>query len=302
MRIEFEFEKCILCLKRHADSWEHVIPRSLGGRLKVRVLCTACNNTFGSQFVSALRSDPLIRLALENLKDELPDLYRSAQDGLPFVGKAADGSIVRLSRKGDQWRILTGPGARGSRVQDTRDAKKALRRILNKQGLSNQEMSRWVELFASLDEDVPLGLPGGQTFVKRDIPPLAPELGPQFVSERVPALIAYEFLALLIGDLIYQDSFNEIRQYIRTGACSDRCEIQCLSSGKYAPIHAVDLQPEETHFTVFVRFFRWLVFAVKFYQFSYLGPDAVYFEDLKQGRSLIAISRADARDGKWYIL
>jgi len=301
MRVEFEFEKCILCLERPADSWEHVIPRSLGGRLEARLLCTACNNTFGSQFVSALRSDPSIRMALENLKDELPDLYHSAQDGLPFVGKAVDGSIVRLSCKGSKWRTLTGPGARGSRVQDTRDARRALERILSKQGLSDQEVSRRVELFDSLDEDVPLDLPGGQTFVKRDIPPLTPELEAQFVSKRVPALIAYEFLALLIGDLIYQDTFNEIRQYIRAGVCSDRYEVQRRSSGKYAPIHAIGLQPDEAHFTVFVRFFRWLVFAVKFYGFTYLGLDAVYFEDLKQRRSLIAISRSDAQDGKWYI-
>ena len=301
MCVKFEFEKCILCLERPADSWEHVIPQSLGGRLEARLLCTDCNNKFGSQFVSALRSDPSIRMALENLKGELPDLYYGAQDGLPFAGKAADGSIVRSSRKGNRWRTLNGPGVRGSRIQDTRDARKALERILTKQGLSDQEVNWWAWKFDSLDEDIPLVLPDGKTFVKRDIPPLIPELTAQFVSERVPALIAYAFLALLIGNLIYQDNFNEIRQFIRWGICSDRYTVQRLSSGKYVPAHAIDLQSEESHFTVFVRFFRWLVFAIKFDRFVYLAHDAVYFEDLRQGRSLIAISQSDAQDGKWYI-
>lgn len=39
---------CYACLKRKANSLEHVIPSFLGGKKKVKVLCHLCNNFFGS--------------------------------------------------------------------------------------------------------------------------------------------------------------------------------------------------------------------------------------------------------------
>ena len=68
MRVEFDFAKCIICLERSPGSWEHVIPRSLGGRLQARILCKKCNSELGSQIISSLQSDPSIRFAFENLK------------------------------------------------------------------------------------------------------------------------------------------------------------------------------------------------------------------------------------------
>ncbi|MFA4828381.1 MAG: HNH endonuclease [Thermodesulfovibrionales bacterium] len=301
MKIKFKFDKCILCLKNPADSWEHVIPQSLGGRLEACLLCTDCNNKFGSKFVSKLRSDPSIRIATDNLKDELPDLYKSAQDRLPFVGKADDGSIIKMSRKGNAWHTLSGPGANGSFIQDTNDTKKNIKRSLTKQCLSTQEISRWMQIFESVEEDKQVIFPAGTAIIKRKIPPLIPDLSLGHVSEQVPALIAYEFLALLINSSIYDNKYSELREYIKTGTCSKRFVVQRLSSGKYAPAHMIDIQPDKTHFTIFIRFFRWLVFAVKFDKFAYSADTPIYIEDLKQKQSLIAPSRLLAENDKWHI-
>lgn len=100
MRVAFDFDRCIVCLNKPANSWEHLIPKFLGGRLQLRVLCRDCNNSFGTKLVSALRSDPAIRTAIENLREEVPELYSRWQESSPYVGKAEDGTIVRVARKG----------------------------------------------------------------------------------------------------------------------------------------------------------------------------------------------------------
>ncbi|KAB7740293.1 hypothetical protein F2P47_08595 [Parvibaculum sedimenti] len=53
--------RCIICnnvLTKGTDSREHVIPNSIGGRLKVRgFLCVRCNNTSGHKWESDLARD-----------------------------------------------------------------------------------------------------------------------------------------------------------------------------------------------------------------------------------------------------
>lgn len=301
MRIESDFRQCIVCLEAPADTWEHVIPRSLGGRLQAKLLCSTCNSTLGSTLTSKLRSDPSIRFAMETLKDELPELYASAQERLPFQGKADDGSVVTVVSKDDIPRVLFGQGAKGSIIQDPRDAKRRLRKALTKQGLPTEEIENWGARFDQLKEDQTLATPDGSVFVKHPIPATRPLLTGECVDERLPALIAYEFLALLMGNMIYEHCFDEIRQFIHPGERTDRCTIERLGAERYGTFHALDLQIGEEDFTIFVRFFRCLVFSVLFSRFRYLGIDGVYLEDLKERKSLVAKSRLDASRGKFCV-
>ena len=39
MKVKFDFDRCILCTENPADSWEHIIPDIIGGRLQARILC-----------------------------------------------------------------------------------------------------------------------------------------------------------------------------------------------------------------------------------------------------------------------
>lgn len=301
MRIEFDFRQCIVCIEAPADTWEHVIPGSVGGRLQARLLCSTCNSTLGSILVSKLQVDPSIRWAVECLKDELPELYASTQEGLPFEGKADDGSTIKGIRKGNILGVLFGRGAKGSIIQDTGEAKKRLRKTLGKQGFSTAEIENLVARLDQLKDDQALQIPDGSVFVKRTTPAMKPQVGTEFVDERLPALIAYEFLALLLGKAIYDHYFDEIREYIRTGERTARCTVQRMGAEKYGTFHALDLQTGQDDCVIFVRFFRLLVFSVHFSKFPYLGIDGVYLEDVKEKKSFVAKSRIDASQGKFYV-
>ena len=41
------YSLCFACEKPHTLTLEHIIPESIGGRLKARLYCKTCNNTFG---------------------------------------------------------------------------------------------------------------------------------------------------------------------------------------------------------------------------------------------------------------
>ncbi len=48
------WDRCILCLDCRPDSWEHVLPKSIGGRFKAQMLCAKCNNVIaGSKIESS---------------------------------------------------------------------------------------------------------------------------------------------------------------------------------------------------------------------------------------------------------
>jgi len=301
MRIPYDFEKCIICLSQPCGDWEHILPDYIGGRLQGRMLCNSCNHTFGQTLVSNLKYDASIRLAMEALKDQIPALYTRAQQKAVFVGKAADSSVIRASVTKTGMKILPGPGANDSRILDTIQAADALKTKLVRHGISPEEAVKWQAKFLQLEEDDPLQIPTGETFVKRRTPPLQPELGATRADGRLMALVAFEFLSLLIGKLIHRTSFHPVRQYIRDGDETGVVTIEHFAAGKkYDAFHAIAVAPIEGAIRVDIRLFRWLTSRVTFHGFDYRGLDSVYFEDLKSPRSLFAPTREDARNGNWF--
>ena len=93
MHIHWPGDRCILCLKQTALTNEHVIPESIGGRLTSNILCAHCNSTFGSKIEAAARSDPSIRIAVENLSGRIPEvMLQILNEGglIPYIQKHGD--------------------------------------------------------------------------------------------------------------------------------------------------------------------------------------------------------------------
>lgn len=106
MKVPWFGDRCIICLGNDALSEEHVIPAALGGDLKCDFLCKPCNDLFGSSFEAKARTDPAIRIAVANLRSEIPlihDHVRMARNILlradPLVFEASSG----------KGRLLPGP-------------------------------------------------------------------------------------------------------------------------------------------------------------------------------------------------
>lgn len=301
MRIPTEFEHCIVCLNNPIGDWEHIIPSSAGGRLESRLICNACNHKFGTELVSQLNSDPAIRFAYEHLKEQLPSLYHTAQQKATFIGKAADGSTIRVSNARGKPKVLSAQGADNSIILDTRTAQEALVKKLRRAKLPIDQIGKYESAFIQLAENKPLHLPTGETFIKRAIPQLYPEIGKDDVSDRLLSLIAYEYFSLLVGREIFATYFDPIRYYIVTGTETQQLAIKRLQGEAYSPYHVLDLDTTADSVTINIRFFRWVIFGVTFHGLMYTGPDIVYLEDLETNQSLIALTKANARQGHYYV-
>lgn len=304
MRVPYNFERCIICLNQPCGGWEHVLPDVIGGRLQGRMLCSACNSNFGSSLVSKLRFDPSFRLAIGALRDRLPTLYDNAQEKTTLVGSASDGSLIRASVTRMGIKILPGRGTNDSLILDTNEAANALlTKLIRHGGISPDEAAMWKSRFLELQEGVPLQIPTGEILVKQPTPPLRPELYQFHVDDRLFALIAFEFLSLLIGKLIFRSSFDPIRKYILRGFDTEIVTVEHFAAGReYDTFHAMTVTAEEGAIRIDIRLFRRIAYVVTFHGFDYRGPDSVYFEDLLTPQSLIAPTQADATQGNWYTL
>ena len=289
MRVAYEFEKCILCTKNPPGNWEHIIPESLGGNLQARLLCVSCNSTFGTKLVGNLKLNDSIRLAMEFLKGELPELYSRLMNKATFVGKASDGSLIRISKsRKNRHQVLHSNGTGSSRIEDTRTASKTLEKILAKNKLPEDQVNKLKREFIDLQENVPFDIPGGYTFIKRPIPRLNPELHPkEKIDDRFPTLIAFEFLAILCGNQILNEAFDEIREYINHNIPTNKVVVeQFIGGNKYDTAHAIIFEPTPDSVRIFVRLFRWITYVVIFRKISFQRKRCIYFEDLKSNESM----------------
>ena len=309
MKIQTDcFNKCILCRKNPADSWEHIIPESIGGRLQVKVLCLSCNNTLGSKLISQVKADSSIRLAVKNLKNEIPGLFEVMENGQIYYATDINKNLVKLKYKNSKLEIIANKKEDNSIVIDSKKAikNKNIEKILKKDGLSKDEIVDKIQFFEKLKDNKIVRLSKNTKIVKWSIEPesIFSNLQDSFIDEKVIVLIAYEFLSLLIGNLIYEDNFDFVREYIRKGEISKKLIIESLTSKHYSPCHEIYSELSETEIVINIILFRWIVYKVHFKKFKLLGiTDFVYLEDLKNKREMLFTKPIDeAKNNNYFIV
>jgi len=300
MFVPYDFGQCIVCKERVPGDPEHVIPEVIGGRLTAKLLCDKCNHEFGSAIVSKLKTDASIRLAVENLRDVIPDFSERFLNRAEYVARAGDGSQIRLTRSSEGLRVLAGRGADDSIVLDTEEALGALATKLRRAGLDESGILELQDLFLKAGEDELVHLPTNDTFVKRLLPSPVPHLGTDSLDERFWALLALEFIALIIGRQVLRASLDSVRGTILGLEEEASVSIAYYSAGsRYDPFHVLRLVPGQDTLTVEIRLFRWLVTHVNFERIAYEGPRPVYLEDLVLARSYFALDADYAEENRW---
>ena len=300
MKIEFDFDKCIYCLNNAADSWEHIIPESIGGRLQIQTLCSSCNNDLGSKLINKVKTDPSIRLAVRNLKDKVPRLFETIENNQIYVARAKNNTSVRLRYKGSKLETIAHKKEDGSLILDTKKGIKNITQMLRKEGLSEDEIAGKIQSFNKLENNKIIQLSKTVRIVKWSTESIFPCLQGPLLDEKVIALIAYEFLSLLIGNLIYKDRLDFIREFIKEGVKSKKLVIEQLTSRHYSPYHKIYPELLETEIIINIILFRWLVYRVHLKGFRLSSADFVYLEELKNRKTLIAKSVDEAKRGFYY--
>jgi len=301
MKIEFDFDKCIYCLNNAADSWEHIIPASIGGRLQARLLCSDCNHKLGSKLIDKVKTDPSIRLAVRNLRNEIPKLFEAIENHQVYNAKGKNDNYIKLRYKNSKLETIAHKKEDGSLILDTQKGIKNIAQMLRKEGLSEDEIAGKIQSFNKLENNKIIQLSKTVRVVKWSTESIFPSLQGSLLDEKVIALMAYEFLSLLIGNLIYKDRLDFIREFIKEGKKSKKLVIEQLTSRHYSPYHKVYPELLETETIINIILFRWLVYKVHIKGVRLLSsPDFVYLEELKTRKTLIAKSVDEAKEGIYY--
>lgn len=301
MKIYPNFDKCICCLENSADSLEHIIPCSIGGRLQVKMLCSNCNNNSCSKLVSKIKEDPSIRLAVRNLKNEIPELYEIMENGQIYNATNINGDHIKLKYKNRNFETKAQKKEDDSLIFDTKKASINIRQMLRKDGLPENEIENKIKSFQKMEDNEFLQLSKNRKIIKWSIESTFPNLQSSFINEQAIVLMAYEFLSILVGNLIYENRFNFIREFIREGEKSKKIVIERLTSRHYSPYHKIYPEFLKTEIVINIILFRWLVYKVYFKGFKLIGDtDFVYLEDLENKKTLIAKSVNEAKQSIYY--
>jgi len=301
MIIEYDYKKCIVCLDRPPGDPEHIIPQMLGGRLAAYMLCDQCNHRFGSQLVSSLKTDISIRLAVEGVKDVVPDFASQFLERSEYIGTDIDHSSPRYSMKRGSLKLIPWKLPDGSITLDTDEALSALSKKLNRGGFDTETITKYISIFTEAGEDEPIKIPTGETFIKRLVGKVKPVYQSISVNNDFWLLVSLEFIALVIGNEIFRHSFDPVRDRLLGKSDTSPCKIDYLRAGnEYSPVHMIRLMPNNKNLSVEVRLFRWIARIIHFDWIEYTGPHPIYIEDLEKKKSFISPDADYADRNQWF--
>ncbi len=298
-----DFDKCILCLKVLDSSTppEHVIPHSLGGKLQSKLLCGKCNHDVGAKLYASIKFDSWVRKAVWELRSVLPEkIFEAVEKRQAYTTGSPTGVVLKAKKTNSDIRIE--PSFRGTEtVLPTQNATKYLeKKLIHDFGISS-------EIAKSLTSKVSATPNGEKVQIFKDLHIIkwdAQQFKPDFTGNGIPrknamVLIAFEYLALLLGKSIYNEAFNPIRESILNDL--ELVKVEFFISRKPQPFHLIYPEFASDKTVISIHLFEYSIAKVTFNKLKISNsPDFCYLEDLVKHMSLGAWSVVDAKANKWY--
>jgi hypothetical protein len=300
MSIDKSLLRCVLCNQAPSDSYEHIIPDCIGGTLQVQILCADCNSKLGSQVVSAAKKDLVIRLAIIALKDEIPNVYNAFEESQPYVGVTKAGDRIQFRKNGDNF-VARHTSLPDSVITDSKVAKRNLKKEMLRKGVSQKQVAEAIDRISALPPDLHIPI-SDEIFVCR---PSLKDFDIDYkydeIDDRFASLIAYEFLALLIGDDIYDWYFDEIRAYLRDGEPCSKVKVERFRVDRqgYRPIHTLMLNPMPQETIVDIILFDWIWYRVTYSKLCVHTRPYVYRDIISDRVVQLAESKDKALAGEF---
>ena len=287
MKRPWHDQRCIACVQRAPLTEEHLIPEAIGGRLTCDFLCKPCNDRLG-QIEAHLKSDPAVRLAIENLKHRLPELWRKMVEGQPYVVTSKRGTENAKSRKGT---IRVNPSRidDGSLIHPTEDAASVVRTMLSREGNTETQIDQALRNLDAAPEDARVSIADGIDVVKWATNKVEPALSGKLLDPLVPLKIAYEYLALSFGKSVLDGRLDLIRNaLVPGGQVPASCCVEDLRSTEYLPFHGLVVERPRPHTSVLIGLFGYLAYRVHFFALAHSNQRCVaYTLDLDSGEETL---------------
>jgi hypothetical protein len=287
MKIPWLGDRCIICLENDTLSEEHVIPEALGGDLTCDFLCKPCNDVFGSSFESKAKTDPAIRIAVAELRSEIPLIHDRVEDRQQYFAQSGPAHVRSIFRQG-ALTPLTSTHDDGSLMAPINDAPGHIERILKKDEHAPELVQLALKRLVTAPEGQRVELVSGVYITNWPTDSAKPDLSQGIpLDDLVVVKIAYEFLALVSGAAICDSTsqLNEIRCALKCARSSPSFSVERLVTiaKDYASFHGICFEGNDPYAKIQVRLFGKLAYRVHFHRLSLDRPKIIYTHDLKSG-------------------
>jgi hypothetical protein len=285
VKVPWSGDKCIICLASDALSEEHVIPAALGGNLKCDFLCKPCNDLFGSSFEAKARTDPAIRIAVAQLRAEIPLIHDRVEDGQQYFAQSGPARVGAIFRQGE-LKPQPSKHVDGSLMMPSNDAPAHIERILVKDGHPPELVQAALIKFAAAPEGQSVELLPGVSIINWPTDEARLDLSRGTpLNDLIVVKIAFEFLALMSSTAICNDTLqlNEVRCALKCARGSDAFGVERLVGQGYAPFHGICFEGNDPYAKIQVRLFGRLAYRIHFRRLSLEQRKIVYTQNLKSG-------------------
>ena len=220
-------------------------------------------------------------------RDRHTKINRKLNQGQRFVIKTPHGEIEAVA-KGDLIQPVTFKSQDGYLIQPSEAAIRDIKMALAQRGHDAQFIGDAVSRHASAPVDQPVNIAPGIVIRKRsfDASTIYPKGKP--VNSLLLLKIAYEFLALCLGNAIYgeQPELGLIRRTLQT---LDRKNafVEFFEREHKYHVHGIAFEGNNPFARVQVRLFGSLAFRVNFPRIAVGGPCFAYTHDLSTGEESV---------------
>jgi hypothetical protein len=277
-----------------------MIPESLGGTLESDIQCSTCNNyRLGSALISHAKENYPVRLAVNYLKNELPELFNSIENRQTYTGRDQSGQVGTLVFRNNKLITKVSKKEDGSIIYDESESEKHLRKILAKQGLEKLEIEKTLLNIRSSPLNEWLRLPSKGAVKRFRYDDVYQIPGRTEMDDRIVVLIAYNYLCLLLGKLVFNDRLQFIREFILSGTLTEQISIdQQFYTNEYQPFHRIHYEASDVSITIKILLFGSIHHVVTFWGMTTYRSNKILIEDLKYKRIVFAETFEEAeREG-----
>jgi hypothetical protein len=297
MLLPWKDERCLVCLYPQGSrlTSAHVIPQAVGGKLAVKNICADCNSRLGSTAEAGLKDDPRIRLAIEDLQAQIPDLAAKMRAGQEFIARDEE-AVIRATPQSDGFSILDSPQQSGSRIKDPKRAWDEIETTLRRQfGADDEQVAIVRAVHDAAAEGELVELAPGLAIKKGSVDSFTLPFTEPLVEDKCFLSIGYLFLSLLIQGAIYNNALQPIRDALLGEVGPDASwsvESYLVRSRPQEPWHGLGVDQSEPHFVLQVRLFgqhAWKVNLPRIGCRQELLPARAYRLDLASGEEAFVV-------------
>ena len=149
--------------------------------------------------------------------------------------------------------------------------------------------------------NTPVKLPNNAFAFKRIYKETYPTPEKVFMDERIIILIVYNYLCLVLGDLIFNNRLNFIRDFIKNKTSTEKIIVnQYPYTEEYRPYHEIFYITDDVSIKITLILFGSIVYEIVFKRITICNNNMILIEDLKNKRILIAKTFEEAEKGIYH--